>query len=145
MDQKANFKKCDTAVFWEEFWKRIAEGYLHPYRRKGKVPLHILTCPTDLHVCAHRQAQSVLECRTLSLLLGGSSMVCMDICLMMGADSGRQTHPPAQTLVAVHFAVTVLAEDRVAAHIRCALLVKWQWRNSCTCDPSASQISHSLM
>lgn len=37
----------------------------------------------------------------------------------VSADSGRQTHPCAQPLVAVFFAVAVLVADRVAAHVRC--------------------------
>lgn len=122
---------------------------MHRCKRKGKVPLHTLTYPTDLHVRAHRQAPSLLECRALSLFLRGSPAVCMGICPMMGAvsgDSGRQTHPytSAQPLVAVRFAVAVLVKSRVAAHVRCPLLVKWQWSNGCIYVSSASQISHSL-
>lgn len=44
--------------------------------------------------------------------------------MLFSADSGSQALPCAQPLVAVHFAVAVLVEDRREVHVRCPLLVK---------------------
>lgn len=118
----------------------IAERYLQPIRRERSVPLHTPADPTDLHARACRYAGSLLQHRALLsfcragvsavyLLPGGFSIACMCICLMLGAvsiDSGKQTHPPAQPLVAVCFATALSVESRVATHLRCPLLVNWQ-------------------
>lgn len=50
-------------------------------------------------------------------------------------DSGKQPHPPAQPLVGVCFAAAVSVESRVATHVRCPLLVNWQWSNNCIYVP----------
>lgn len=41
-------------------------------------------------------------------------------------DSGKQTHPRAQPVVAVCFTAAVLVESRVATRVRCPLLVEQQ-------------------
>lgn len=120
----------------------IAERYLQPFRRQRNVPLHTPTYPTDLHMhtgttptCSVQSSPQCLQSRSLCCLFAPGRVSCslhVHFCLMRGSvliHSGNNTQPLAQPLVAVGFATALLVKSKVAAHVRCPLLVKWQWSN----------------
>lgn len=153
MDQKGWFFKSDTAVFWEGFWRLVllrSLVLLTYIASLGGKERSLCTLPPTPQTCmpVHTDKHSHSWSAELSLSAPGRVSHSLHGLLPMrgavSADSGKQTHPCAQPLGAVCFAVAVLVEETVAAHIRCPLLVKCQWSNSCIYVPSESQISHSL-